>query len=424
MSWLSGYLGNQPSAEGGANSRPARSTRATVNYEEVSEEEDLEEGLVFDSPLTSPKRPHQSASVSPRVLLQPDPPTTEDLLAEVSKSLVELPEEEVIVEDHVFGLPVSGEVGVENEVIMPDAAPVIFEDENGADDAGALREACQSLTKLEWDNNDVKWFFNRAETRMKMAGVKKNYTKFQILSEIIPKLVQDEVKPLLQMGEDEFPNHDGYKQLKKEIFRIFGPKPEEAAARALNRVLVGQPSSLARALTSDLCKRQLDCPCCPSTIAYLWKRQLSSAVRAGIAHAEFNKQNFNNVVQLADKIHSDTNGASVASMAIASVKGQNMDETLPAIPYPAPEVAAVGRGRGGRGRGRGGRGRGGRGGAQPSGGAQPQAQPRHKGTKHPDLPQGEWKGCSMHFKWGRGSFFCAEPSTCPWRDIFTPKPAK
>ena len=79
------------------------------------------------------------------------------------------------------------------------APPVPFEKENGEDDANALREACRSLEKLEWDENDLPFFFNRAETRMKVAGVKKNYTKFQVLSEILPKKVQDQVKPLLRL---------------------------------------------------------------------------------------------------------------------------------------------------------------------------------------------------------------------------------
>ena len=86
MSWLSGYLGNQPS---GANSRPSRG-QARVNYEEVSDE-DLEEGLDFSnhSPLVSPGRPAQSPSVSPRALLIPDPPLTEEVLEEVQAKLAD-----------------------------------------------------------------------------------------------------------------------------------------------------------------------------------------------------------------------------------------------------------------------------------------------------------------------------------------------
>ena len=118
-----------------------------------------------------------------------------------------------------------------------------------------------------------------------MAGVKKNYTKFQVLSEILPKKVQDEVKAFLCMEEAEFPNKDSYKQLKTEVRRIFGPRPEASIERALNRTLGGmKPSQLARALVNDVCKQQFNCPCCPAVVGTLWKRNLSTSVRAGIAH--------------------------------------------------------------------------------------------------------------------------------------------
>ena len=427
MSWFSGYNGKKPGENNGSGTRPSRNL-PQPNYVELSEEEDLEEGLVFDSPLTSPGRPHQSASVSPKVLLQPDPPTTEELLTGVNKKITNLPEEvvvkeEIVVEDLVVGDPTTSEVEVENQIAdMPDAI-VPFETENGEDEAGALREACRSLDKLEWDDTNLPWFFNRMETRMSVAGVKKNFTKFQVLSEVIPKRVQDEVMQLLMMTETEFPNHDAYKQLKTEIFRIFGPRLEAGMERALGRVLTGKPSQLARALVNDMCKSKLNCQCCPANVGAMWKRQLSSAVRAGIAHTEFNKDNFNAVVQLADDIHSNTS----STPSVASVSGHpasNLDQTLPAIPYATtPEVAAINRGRGrGRNRGRGGPNRG-RGGHQQQQQTQQQQQGanRHKGTKHPDLPAGEWSGCQMHFKWGKGAHFCSEPGSCPWRNVFTPK---
>ena len=103
---------------------------------------------------------------------------------------------------------------------------VLFEDENGTDDAGALGSALRSLEKLEWDANDIQFSFNRAETRMGAAGVKKNYTKFQILSEILPKKVQDQVKSLLRKSENDFPDKNGYKLLKQAVMRIFGPRTE------------------------------------------------------------------------------------------------------------------------------------------------------------------------------------------------------
>ena len=301
---------------------------------------------------------------------------------------------------------------------MPAQAAVVpFDREDGEDDAGSLREACRSLEKLEWDINDLQFFFNRAETRMKVAGVKKNYTKFQVLSEILPKKVQDQVKPILRLTEEEFPNKDGYLQLKKAVLRIFGPKPEAAIARAFSRVLVDLPSALARDLVNDLCKcqPQLSCACCTPIIAFLWKRNLSSTVRAGIAHQTFNRANFEEILQLADDIHTDTNPASATVAAVSP-----LDETQPAIPYPTAEVAAIrGNNRGGRSRGRGGRnsrsgGARGRGSGQGAGGGR-----GDRGPRHPDGPPDQC--CKLHWKFGKSANFCVEPGTCPWKDIFTPK---
>ena len=334
------------------------------------------------------------------------------------------PEEEIIA-GHIVGVPNSVCNEAEPGAIMPNIVP--FDKEDGEDDANALRESCRSLEKLEWDEADLKFFFNRAETRMKLNGAKKQYTKFQVLSEIIPKRVQDEVKELLSQSEEEFPNGDAYLQLKTEILRVFGPRPEDAIERALNRVLVGKPSQLAKALVNDVCKQKFNCPCCPAIVGHLWKKQLSSAVRAGIAHCVFDKEHFNETVKLADDIHDNTARPATVAAVAAARSAANADETLPAIPYPEPEVAAIRGGRGGRGnRGFRGGGRGGggnRGGGQAPASGQPQAR-RFRGPKHPDLPDGEWRGCALHYKWGRNAHFCAEPSTCPWRNIFTPKQPK
>ena len=61
-----------------------------VNYTESSSEEDYEEGLNFNSPLQSPRRPHQSSSASPRALLQPDPPPIDEVLQQVNVKLENL----------------------------------------------------------------------------------------------------------------------------------------------------------------------------------------------------------------------------------------------------------------------------------------------------------------------------------------------
>ena len=293
-----------------------------------------------------------------------------------------------------------------------DAVVVPFEEENGADDNGAMQEACRNLARFEWSPDDVEFYFAQIEARMAAAGVKKQFTKFQTLTTILPKTVIDQVKSLLRKKETDFPNNDSYRLLKLQILKIFGPRPEDSIERAFNRVLSGKPSELARVLAEDVCKQDLDCPCCPRTVMAFWKRHLPSNVRAGIAHCTLTKDTFDEVVKLADDIFSANQVPTVAAIkAPTPAPSASLDETQPGLQYPVvQEVNAVRRG-GGRGRGRGGaRGRG-RGGQQQSG--QAQGGQRHRGPRHPDLPAGQWLGCSMHYRWGKGAHFCTEPSTCP-----------
>ena len=352
---------------------------------------------------------------------------------EISNKLSSWTDEPEVIAGVIIGEP-------NNEVVNePPALNMVvnFGDENGADSAGALKDGIQAVAKINWDDTDLKFVFKKLEISIAAAGAKKQYTKFQILSTILPKHIEDEVKSLLEMQETEFEENNAYKLLKDEIMRIFGPKPSAAVDRALTRTLVGKPSVLARALMNDINKK-LDCDCCLAVILALWKRSLPSAVRAGIAHMPFTKANFNAITQLADDIfesqpaHSVSAVRSTGAVAAASAAPPpaSLNSTQPAIPYPIEEVSAVRSFRGGRGRGgRGGRGnRGGRGGGgnnggqnQNQGGQNPSA-PRHRGTKHPDLPAGDWKGCNMHFRHGRGAYFCAEPATCPWKNIYTQRP--
>ena len=311
-----------------------------------------------------------------------------------------------------------------------------FDTEDGADEAGAMREACARVEKVEWDMTDLLFVFTQLETKMASSGVKKQFTKFQVVSGVLPKRILDQVKSMVRRNEAEFPNKDAYKLLKKEILKIFGPKQEAAIERGLSRVLTSTPSELARQLVNDLCKHELTCDCCQAFISTLWKRQLPGNVRAGIAHITFSKQTFDAIVTLADDIFLSTKASSTVAAIQSSAAAPptaSMDETLPAIPYATQEVNAVSRGRGQGwrgGRGRGGRnnrggGRGGQNGQnnqQQSGGASGGQNPRHKGTKHPDLPAGDVNSyCSMHFKWGRSAFFCSEPGTCPWKNVFKQK---
>ena len=113
--------------------------------------------------------------------------------------------------------------------------------------------------------DDLLFYFGQIEIKMAANGVKKQFTKFQVLSSIMPPHVIEEVKPLLRLSEAQFTDNDSYKQLKREILNIFGPRQEAGVERALGRVLTGQPSSLARALANDIAGGSLDCANCTAS---------------------------------------------------------------------------------------------------------------------------------------------------------------
>ena len=177
----------------------------------VEDEENLNE-------LVSPSRPHQSHTASPAALLVPDQPPTEEVLEAVGRSLRNLPNnphrQALQARQAAEAAALVAPEVPEQPAIMP---AVNFEDENGADIAGALREGIQAVAKVNWDDNDLKFVFKKLEISMAAAGAKKQYTKFQIVSTILSKHIEDEVKSLLEMQETEFENNDAYKQLKTEI---------------------------------------------------------------------------------------------------------------------------------------------------------------------------------------------------------------
>ena len=166
--------------------RPSRNI-PQVNYAESDSEEDFEENLNFNSPLQSPTRPPQSPSASPRALLQPDPPPIEETLQKVNDKLEDLKDAVDVIEGHI-------KVEADNSVQEGNENPVMatpFDTENGTDDANALREALKYLERLEWEQDDILFWFGQAEIKMSAVGVKKQFTKFQVLSTVIPKKVLD-----------------------------------------------------------------------------------------------------------------------------------------------------------------------------------------------------------------------------------------
>ena len=413
-----------------------RAARTVTSYKDIStsesSEDDFEDGLDFNVP-----NPEEDLVEGIRRRYSNEARVRE-AERQLNRSLVAERDERDEPREHFS--PVQVRFPVNAPALRPPVSPpvmAIFEDENGIDEANALTEAIRRLERYEWNQDDLLFYFGQIEIKMAAAGVKKQFTKFQALSSSLPKHVMEAVKPLLRKTEAEYTANNSYKLLKTEIIRIFGPKPGAAVERALARVMVGPPSQLARELVNDICDTNMDCSNCMAVVEALWRRHLSASVKAGLAKYKLSKDNFKEVTELADAIH-DSNAPAVSVAAVAAVTAggaaaaappSSLNETQPGLQYPVPEVNAVQSGRGNsRGGGRGQRGwrgnrggRGGRGGNQRGGGSQQSGQ---RGTRHPDIPPGEWSGCSNHYRFGKTAYFCSEPASCPWKDIYITRPSK
>ena len=76
---------------------------------------------------------------------------------------------EVIEEGIIVQTVDTHNLEAQNHIDMAGDKIVNFEDEDGVDEAGAMREACSNLAKLEYDPNDLKFFFKQAEIRLKTS---------------------------------------------------------------------------------------------------------------------------------------------------------------------------------------------------------------------------------------------------------------
>ena len=93
-----------------------------------------------------------------------------------------------------------------------------YDEQDGVDGVDALQKAVAYLQRYPHNQEDLKFYFQQVEVKMLSCGVKKNFTKLQVMSTILPEHVINAVKPILRKQENEFPDKDGYKKLKNEVF--------------------------------------------------------------------------------------------------------------------------------------------------------------------------------------------------------------
>ena len=231
-----------------------------VNYNEdsgsESSEENFEDGLDFEN--NEQDADESVEGIRRRYSLENQVLDTSNLF---ESNLIPEPTDEEPVNHFT---PTRVQFPVNAPHLRPPDIMVNFDQENGNDAAGAFKSAIDTVKNMTWEDNEPGWFFNQFEIKLQTCGVKKQWTKLQTLSTILPKTVIEEIKQLLGKQESEWTENNSYYQVKSEILSIFGPSDDAAFEGAMSRVLSGKPSQLARALVNDLCDQnpQLEGCCC------------------------------------------------------------------------------------------------------------------------------------------------------------------
>ena len=233
---------------------------------------------------------------------------------------------------------------VDDTVIMPDPAPVDFEDEDKADDA----EAWKKSISLKFDRSDPEWWFSNIEAQMTAAGINLQWSKRNALlaKDTLPEDVLEELKPLFRLKKAEAGDKP-YKDIKKELLSIYGKKDEQALNKAAARRLTSRPSALGKTLIHDICpdaKPFSKCHCA-RVVWWFFINQMPQVVKTSLADKEFNKDTYKAVFELADKVYASNRLGPDSPAVVATV---SLDETQPAIPYAVDAVTFQSRGGGAR----------------------------------------------------------------------------
>ena len=407
-----------------------------INEQSSEDENNYESPPENDHELVSPNRPHQSPSASPRALLRPDPPTVPEVLANVNQRLRNLPsrEERVANRNAVRRAQEAAEAAAAAAAVVvdevagnePEVAMVNYDAEDKADGEKA-QEAARHV-KVEFNGNDIHFWFSELEGEMMMAGVNRQWLKKTILQRNLPVKVKEDVKSLLSLPQDQAGNSI-YLTIKKELLRIYAPKPQDNYLKALSRTMTALPSQLGKQIIDDICRKspKLEGCCCAQAALAIWSNALPVNIRAHISSLEFTKDTYKEIFETADKVYQSSRQINVAAISLNAAA--SADETLPAFDpqnQPTAEVAALAANRGGRNQGRGGQnassgtrggGRNNRGGGR--GGRGGGARPRVRHASNP--PE---SCCDRHYVHGADAWYCLKPQTCPWKDKCVEKPSK
>ena len=286
---------------------------------------------------------------------------------------------------------------------------VNYDEQNEEDPADVYTKAAS--IKMDFNREEPSFWFNQFETRMRMAGIKKQFTKLQILSAQLQSQpdVQAQIKPMLRVQENAAGN-TCYKEAKDALMELFGFSEDERFNKAAALVLTSTPSALAKQIIDIICPNHptlVDC-CAAATVSGLWKNRLPAQIRDQIAGMKLGEGNLQATLRKADAVHK-----SMTSTIPVAALGANAAAD-------SDEVAAANfaknkwnKGQQGQKKNQGQKQNQGSGGQ-----AQKGATSQGNAEKAPD-------GCCFsHRRYGKQAWFCRDEENCPWATFKVPRPKK
>ena len=303
--------------------------------------------------------------------------------------------------------------------IQPARMP--YDEENGADAADALSKV-GGVQKLEFKRRDCKFWLQQVEARMRLIGVRSQWTKMQIVSCMLPDDVAEQVKHLLRVEETDAGDRC-YKKVKVYLLELYGDKVEDVYNKASSLTMTSTPSHLARQLIDIMCEKHptlTDC-CCTPYLTGLWKSKLPEQVRIHISGMTLAGANMEATLRAADAVHRSLGLATTPK--VAALQTPQQAESSGASGYD-PQVAAFnqtksyGNNQGNHNKGQ----NKGSGNNQQNQGQKKKSGTKKKPTRSPDGPPEE--ACYNHYKYGKSTWFCLDTFNCPWATYLTPRPKK
>ena len=118
-----------------------------------------------------------------------------------------------------------------------------YDQENGTDDDGAIANARD--VKLPFNKHDIRLWFSLIESKMQFARLKAQWSKRQVLVQLIPAEYHNDFKKYLIQQKTEAGNTP-YKSLKDANIKQLGPKRADRFDKAISRVITDTSSALGR----------------------------------------------------------------------------------------------------------------------------------------------------------------------------------